>query len=740
MNNYYAHSLAGRLPLEWEPLDDHLQAVASRAGEFAACFGARDWGRVAGLWHDLGKYSSAFQAYLHRENDCEAHLEQFKGRVDHSTAGAQHAAKSIRPWGRMLAYAIAGHHAGLANAAVDEASLDARLKKNVEPYDAAPNEILSVANQLSTPALTMDHADRGRAAFQMALFTRMVFSCLVDADFLATESFLNPQQAAARPVDHESLAAMAGALDRYLDELSDNSQLTRVGRCRQEVLAACRSAAELQPGFFSLTVPTGGGKTLASLALAIKHAQRAGLRRVIYAIPFTSIIEQTAAVFRRVFAGLNEAVVLEHHSNFDPRKETVKSRLAAENWDTPLVVTTNVQLFESLYAARTSRCRKLHNLVGSVIILDEAQTLPVELVQPCLAVLRELVTDYGCSVVLCTATQPALEFRESFPIGLRGVREIVPNPERLYAEMKRVEVRSLGRIDDASLADRLAIEDSFLAIVNTRPHAARLFLQLADRLGRDDSLFHLSTNLCGQHRTDLLKVIRDRLAAGHTCRVLSTQLIEAGVDIDFPVVYRALSGLDSVAQAAGRCNREGRLDRATVWVFEPTDVTLRGYLKSVASTAAEVLPDFDDPLDPAAIARYFQLHYWKQAGDDCWDKPGVMRCFPNQPEKMAFDFRTAAERFRMIDDATVSVFVPYGKEGPRLLETLRYAGPSRQLLRQLQRYTVGVYQQAYDAMRSADIEELPSGYAILVNADAYDDRLGLRTDRIGFHEPESLVI
>lgn len=739
--DFYAHSLAGRPTEEWEPLEEHLQAVAELAGEFAAKFGAREWGRVAGLWHDVGKYSHKFQAYLLTQNGLEAHLEQHS-KVDHSTAGAQHAHRSIQPWGRLLAYVLAGHHAGLADATGTRASLDARLQNTaIERYDATPAELLQ-SMDLSPPALTIDVADQSRAAFQLSLFTRMLFSCLVDADFLATEKFMSPDRAKQRPQESEMLEKMEVELDAHLAELAASATPNEVGLARQEVLAACRAAAEQPPGLFSLTVPTGGGKTLASLAFAVSHARRYGFDRVIYAIPFTSIIEQTGDVFRSVFSQLGDGVVLEHHSNVDPedlKKQTPLSRLATENWDAPLVVSTNVQLFESLFAARTSSCRKLHNLVGSVIILDEAQTLPVDLLRPCLALLRELATDYRCSIVLCTATQPALARRDGFSIGLEGVREIISEPAQLYRAMKRVDVRSIGQVTDDQLVERLLAEESFLCIVNTRPHAARIFDRLRQKTKESAGLFHLSTYLCGQHRSELIAEIRGRLSRDEPCRVVSTQLIEAGVDVDFPVVYRALSGIDSIAQAAGRCNREGKRSRGVVYVFEPLEVRLRGYLASVAATAGEVAPNFDDLLDPDAVNQYFELHYWKQTGENRWDARQVMDCFPTPVQEFAYNFRTAAERFRMIDDAAKNVFVPYRSKAKRLIKKLRREGPSRWLLRRLQRYSVGVYEHIYAKMLGSDIEELPGGYAVLINPDGYDKQLGLRVDRVGFYEPETLI-
>ena len=740
MVDFYAHSLPA--PAEWEPLEVHLNNVASRAAEFADRFGAAEWGRLAGLWHDLGKYSDAFQNYLLTANGLEAALEQ-NSKVDHSTAGARHSNNTLPTWGKLLAYVIAGHHAGLADAVGSTSSLEVRLDENqrtIEPIPSAPSELLNPGVTVDLPPLEFQP---NAAGFQIAFFTRMLFSCLVDADFLATEQFMDPDRAANRPAITSPFAAMQTALQRDLDGKASPHRSGTVHRCRQKVLAACRRAAVIPKNMFSLTVPTGGGKTLSSLAFAIDHAIHFGKKRIVYAIPFTSIIEQTVGVFREVFSDLSDEIVLEHHSNIDPdsKNETRRSRLAAENWDAPLVVTTNVQLFESLFAARTSRCRKLHNLVDSVIILDEAQMLPVDRLRPCLAVLEELCRNYGCTVVLCTATQPAIEFQDDFPIGLRDVHEIIPERERLYRDMKRVTVRQLGKLTDDELVDRLTEHESFLTIVNTKSHAAKLYRELVERGGKDDDIYHLSTLMCGQHRAETIQEIRRRLHGEQPCRVISTQLIEAGVDVDFPVVYRAVTGIDSIAQAAGRCNREGRQKSATVFVFEPADVRLFGDLKSVAQTASEIIPDFEDLLDPAAVHKYFELHYWKQEGDNKWDKTperGVMNCFP-EGSNLQYQFRTAAERFRLIEETGPTIFVPHGEHGQPLIEQLRKNGPNRFLLRQLQRYTVTLYEQVFRAM-ATDIEFLRDQYPALANPSNYDKKLGLRIDRPGYMDPTALYI
>jgi CRISPR-associated endonuclease/helicase Cas3 len=729
--------------------------VADLAAEFAGDFGAEEWGRVLGLWHDLGKYSVEFQDMLLKANGFEAHLETQPGRVDHSTAGAQHAASVYSSpgfaAGLLLAYCVAGHHAGLADrvAAHGQSGLDCRLKKPVPSWDAAPAELVQPV-ELSLPRLSLDRHDQARAAFQLSLFTRMLFSCLVDADYLATERFMSPEREMHRPAAGVALAQMRIQLDDYLADMVASRVASSIDEIRGQILHACRSAATQSPGLFSLTVPTGGGKTLSSLAFALAHAEKHGLRRVICAIPFTSIIEQTADEYRKVFTPLGPKVVLEHHSNVDPdsEHETLQSRLAAENWDAPLIVTTNVQLFESLFAAQTSRCRKLHRIARSVIILDEAQTLPVGLLKPCLAVLRELVVDYGCSIVLCTATQPALGRRDKFPIGLADVREIIPEPDKLYLSMKRVEVQHVGQRTDDQLIDDFAPRPQMLCVVNTRPHAARLYGLLLAKTGDPTGTFHLSTFMCGAHRSEVFSEIHDRLKEGKPCRVVSTQLIEAGVDIDFPVVYRALAGIDSIAQAAGRCNREGKLARGEVFVFEPAAVRLVGYLRSTAESAAELIPDATDLLDPNVVRRYFELHYWKQEGDNRWDDRGVMNCFPPPIARLYFQFRAASDAFRFITEVGKPVFVPYGEKGQRLIEELRAVRPAgdgqdrgqlRPLLRRLQRYTVNIYEPVYKVMIGSDIEPLESGYDVLTNSSCYDDRLGFCANRAGFHEPDRLI-
>jgi len=746
---FYAHTLPGRPPEEWQPLEEHLRNVAELAAEFARPFGAEEWARIAGLWHDLGKYSEAFQTYLRTAASEDYHEAELRGRVDHTSAGAQYAVATVEVLGHLLAYPIAGHHAGLLDAIADGACLERRLTKPVEAWYRPP-VASTVPPELALPpflerALARRAADPAAAAFSFSFFVRMLFSCLVDADFLDTERFMEPARAEGRPRwPDDVLARMEVALDRYVTGLAGDD--SPVNLQRRRVRQACLDAATDEPGLFSLTVPTGGGKTLASLAFALRHAQRHGLGRIIYVIPFTSIIEQNASVFREAFQPLVKAglpdPVLEHHSAVDAGKETVESRLAAENWDAPLIVTTSVQFYESLFANRTKRCRKLHNLAGSVIILDEAQKIPVDYLRPCLLILRELATNYGSSVVLCTATQPAVARRDGFPIGLEGVREIIPDPPALYVALKRVEVKYLGRLGDEELAGRLLGHDRVLCIVNTRRHAREIY----ERLGEDG--IHLSAAMCPEHRSAVLDAIRSRLKRSEPCRVISTQLVEAGVDLDFPIVYRCLAGLDSIAQAAGRCNRNGRLDKGLTCVFRSEHEELEAFLRDTTGAASQILgggdatPLYEDLLSLEAVEHYFRLYYWSQ--QERWDARGILDALklaggdPKLP--FQFNFRTIASRFKLIAETGQAVIVPWGERGAELVERLRasFPLPDRDLLRRLQRYTVQVRKKTYFQHIGRTIETVHDRYPVLISPELhYDERLGLVLDREHFEPARS---
>ena len=736
-----------------EPHDlaEHLQCVAARAAEFARSFGS-DWAELAGRWHDLGKYRPRFQKYIRLASgfESDAHIRGedgggSPGKAPHSTAGALLAVDRFGAAGRILAYLIAGHHAGLDDwhsglnerlglqASRDE--LNEALAENPPASILDPGAFKPDLRTMSVPG--------GVNGF--ALWVRMLFSCLVDADFLDTETYMNPNQAAER----ESCSDVASLLDpfnRHMDKMSAHTPATPVNELRASVLAQCRAKAQEAPGLFSLTVPTGGGKTLSSMAFALEHAKKHGKRRIIYVIPYTSIIEQTADTFRDIFG---EAVI-EHHSNAeaDPTKENSKSRLACENWDAPIVVTTNVQFFESLFAARTSRCRKLHNIVDAVVVLDEAQLLPPEFLQPILDVLNLLTKHYGVTVVLSTATQPALSTREYFDaqqnmVGLENVREIIDDPDALYRALERVNVRLPADMhaptDWDTLADELSSKDSVLAIVNRRNDARELWQRMPQ------GTLHLSALMCGAHRSQIIASIKARLKAGIPTRVISTQLVEAGVDVDFPVVYRALAGLDSIAQAAGRCNREGRLARGEVVVFIAPKPAPPGLLRKGEDACRSVLHGIKgNPLERALFARYFEQLY--RACN--LDEHGISSLLKVDGSSLAVNFRTAAEKFKLIqDEDSVPVIVLYrgqdetNKDVDTWLAMLRKDGAQRWLMRKLQRYTVSIHRrEAMKLVGQGDIEEVIPGLFVQVSDVLYHPLLGLLTGEAPPLSAASLVV
>lgn len=715
-------------------LEDHLREVARRAGESAKKLEASEWAWLAGVWHDLGKYSPAFQTYIRRVTGYdaqEAHIEGV-GRVDHSSAGAIHAVDQLGKAGKILAYLIAGHHAGLPDWYPDQnagAALSTRLGRrqhlDVLPLAAVPADILSPA----LPPLSKIPGNADGAH----LWLRMLFSCLVDADFLDTEAFMGPEKMAAR--GHEiRVADLLASFDTFMARFANVSP-TPVNQVRTDVLRQCRQQAELAPGLFSLTVPTGGGKTLASMAFALEHARHYGKRRIIYAIPYTSIIEQTAGIYRDIFGD----AVIEHHSSLDPDRETAKSRLATENWDAPVIVTTNVQLFESLFAAKTSRCRKLHNLVDSVIILDEAQTLPPELLQPCLDVLNLLARPYRVSIVFCTATQPAMSDVTSFGRTLRGldnVREIIDKPQTLFTALKRVHVELpadfQAREDWDTIAAKVGAGDTALAIVNTRKDCRDLWQRL-QRM--DGGAIHLSASMCGAHRAECLIEIRQRLAAGEPVRVVSTQLIEAGVDVDFPIVFRALAGLDSIAQAAGRCNREGRLESGRVVVFVPPKPAPPGQLRRAEQTTVSLMAGTDlDPLAPVTFQRYFRQFYLDAPSWDKYDMEGLL---VRDASRMEIQFRTAAQNFRYVDDADSQPILVWWNESRSLIGKLEKGGPERWLMRKLQRYAVNLPRRVAERLTATgEVREVwPGIFAQDVDTLYHPDR-GLDPD----NNNEPLVI
>jgi CRISPR-associated endonuclease/helicase Cas3 len=519
-----------------------------------------------------------------------------------------------------------------------------------------------------------------------------------------------------------------------MESLQLKSQDTTVNNIRSEILTACRKKAIGQTGIYTMTVPTGGGKTLSSLAFALEHAAKHNKQRIIYVIPYTSIIEQTANIFRDIFKPFDE-VLIEHHSNTEPDKEGNEnswSRLATENWDAPLIVTTTVQLFESLYAYRTSRCRKLHNLVNSVIVLDEVQLLPPEQLNPIRHIIQSLNQYYGVTFVMTTATPTGFKEQTS-PFGkklLQGIssEEIIDSPANYYDQLNRVRYRLPDNFSHSQSWDEIAEElidhESVLAVVNTRKDAKELW----ERMPKGS--YHLSALMCAEHRSQIIKEIRERLKPGHNepTKVISTQLVEAGVDFDFPVVYRALAGLDSIVQAAGRCNREGKLDKGEVVVFVPPTDPPKGILSTATHTAVSILTGFTGDIQaPDTFQRYFEQFF---ASVREHDKYGVLNKLQQTAREGQIQFRTAAQRFKMIDDKdTVPVFVRY-REGDTLINILSKGQPYRELLRKLQRFTVTIYRYQFEAMLNrGDIQEICKGFYAQSGSGVYSDDLGLMVEQ-----------
>ena len=712
--DYFAHSTDTLDKSDWQLLDQHLEEVARLSEKFATIFRAGDWGRCAGLMHDAGKATEAFQRRLVGSVQS----------VDHMTFGARLAQENTGQLGLLLSYVICGHHGGLPDGGEQEGELHYRLKYGKVPPDVTLLPAAVIKQALAPPF----KLDRNFGGFSLSFFTRMVYSCLVDADFLDTEGFTSPEKRAQRPVaEPEQMVRFKASLDAHLTLLAAKAEPTAVNRARQEILTQCRAKAELPPQLFSLTVPTGGGKTLSSLAFALDHAVANKLRRVIYAIPFTSIIEQNARIFQDI---LGREQVLEHHCNYkeeDEPEEAAYNRrrgLAAENWDASLVVTTNVQLFESLFSNKPSRCRKLHNIAGSVIILDEAQAIPIEYLESCLAALRELVAHYNCTVVLCTATQPALD-NDKLRNKLEKTREIITEPRQFYDELRRTQVHFIGKLTDAELAGRLEVERQVLCIVPTKPQARSLLEQLQ----AEEGVYHLSTNMYPEHRRRVLDKIRKRLSASEPCRVVSTSLVEAGVDLDFPVVYRAMAGLDSIAQAAGRCNREGKMTEfgklGQVYVYEPEKTPRMPWLKRCMGRADETrraLPGAD-PLGMEVMRRYFELLYDVQELDK---KDIFSRLNPQLRQALYFPFRKVAEDFRFIDDETIGVIVPIEPVAKALVEELRHTDYPRTTQRKLQQYSVALRSREFAALEKARALEMVRGeYPVLCNLKAYRDEVGI---------------
>ena len=756
---YYAHSaqdkLGNLLPYEhWQTLQSHSVNVGEMAAEFARVFGTQEIACQTGKLHDLGKYSEAFNHRLHGGPP-----------VDHATAGAKIA---VKRWGdvigKLMAFCIAGHHAGLANGngeGDNRRTLKQRLAlqfgADIPALDNLWQQEIKLPQNLSAPPLK---ADAHHPFFSYAFFTRMLYSCLVDADYLDTEAFYSSlENKASERGGYPDLNALQHNFNQFINDFrrriaqapektEAEKRNAALNRLRSEILDHAVEQAVQPQGLFTLTVPTGGGKTFTSMAFALEHAKQHGMRCVIYVIPFTSIIEQNAAEFRKAFGELGEQAVLEHHSTFDDGKlqnEATKDklRLASENWDAPIVVTTAVQFFESLFADRSSRCRKLHNIAGSVIILDEAQMLPFNLLLPIMQAIKELAQNYRCSVVMCTATQPAVQAENGFYRGFENVREIAPKPTALFDKLRRTTVQHIGTQTDADLLAKLGEHPQMLVIVNNRRHARSLY----DQAKHLDGTFHLTTLMCAKHRSQKLDEIRCRLKKGEPCRVIATSLIEAGVDVDFPLVMRAEAGLDSVAQAAGRCNREGKRlsENSFVWIFAPEEQWKAPPELAAQAAVMRLTADSfsDDLLSTQAVAAYFAELYQLKGSE--LDNKKILKMHNDTGQSLDFPFQTIADKFRMIESHMQPLIIPFDVDAENLISSLHHADHIGGLLRKLQPYTVQIPEQAlaalYKAGRIEPINEknLDKQFYTLIGLDLYDDVAGLSWEDTSFIKEESLI-
>lgn len=686
--------------------EEHQKGVAQKAESFADKFDMGEWGRILGLLHDKGKEKKAFQQHIIRNSGLDTSI-RVNGDYSHAYVGAIIAQQLFPKFHPLIDNALMGHHRGL----YDDGEMKEVLKSHI------PNEINieSINAHLEIPKIGSPK--------DVHHLERMLYSCLVDADYLDTEAFMQPEQSELRG-KHESLKVLESKLDAYLSKLKKNAPDTEVNKTRNQVQSWCIKASEQTPDFYSLTVPTGGGKTLASVLWAIKHAVRNNLERIIIAIPYTSIITQTASVLRGIFGEEN---VLEHHSNVDRSKIKDKEltqvqKLATENWDYPIIVTTNVQLFESLFSNKPSDCRKLHNLVKSVLILDEVQTLPVEFLRPIVDTFDTLKRIFGVSVLFTTASQPVLTGKiiGSNPFvsfdGLPEIKEIIPEGTNLHERLRRVKiVIDENRKDYDEIATQIKRFPVVLCIVNTRNDAKEIY----SRLPKEGITLHLSRMMCPAHVRETIGKIKKALedSSNTVIRVVATQLIEAGVDIDFPVVFRQEAGLDSILQAAGRCNREGRLDKGKTYVFSLQKALPTGFMTQT-NNARLAMGKSHDWFSPEAMKEYFKQLYCRIKDFDKADIKSLLY-------KSEMQFETAATEFKLIDDNTTSVIVNW-EDSMSLVEKLLNEGISYSLMKALSQFSVNIRETDRKKLNEAGaIEEILENIFVIRNSSFYDEKVGL---------------
>ncbi|SHF68304.1 CRISPR-associated helicase, Cas3 family [Bacteroides luti] len=716
---------------EIQKLEEHLVGTAEMAKQFCKEIDCYLWGYQIGIWHDIGKYNSYFQKYI-KINSGYLGDEGTMNKTDHSSAGAIYAKECFPRIWQPLAYIISGHHSGLLNWDNElgiTGDLQSRLQKKI-----SEDIRLFLPDKYKQPLELPIPFDGKLNEKNIHLWIRMMFSCLVDSDYLDTERFMNPDSFYKRG-HYSSIPDLKNKFDAYMESLNESASNTFVNTLRSEIYSACINSGESENGFFTLNVPTGGGKTLSSMGFSLTHAVKNSKKRIIVVIPYTSIIVQTAQTFRDIFGEEN---VIEHHSNLDNDKCSEEHKLAIENWDAPIIVTTNVQFFESLYSNRTSSCRKLHNIANSIIILDEAQMLPPEFLKPILSVLNELNKLFNVSVLFTTATLPVLTGKigtgESTFKGIEApVTNIIKNTDEIETCLKRVSIEMPEKNEQISytdLAQELLNYNQVLCILNTRNECSELYKSMPT-----DTL-HLSRMMCSAHIMNTIKEIKRKLLSSESVRVVSTQLIEAGVDMDFPVVYRVFAGLDSIAQAAGRCNREGKLNKegklGKVKVFYSEKGAPRGFIRKGADALTDLLysNQSNDYLCSSTFRNYFIRFYSKI---NSFDKAKIKENLWDGAREMKFQFATAANNFRLIDDNGKSIIVWYN-ESTELIDLLKRKGPEPWLMRKLQQYSVSV--RDADFIQLAKEGRIEKYHDIWVQADPYlyNTKVGLVRDNHWLNE------
>lgn len=687
--------------------EEHQEGVAKLSSKFAGNFGMAEFGRVLGLLHDKGKEQQSFQQHIKKMSGYQPDI-RVEGDSSHAYVGALVAKKIFPDQSQLIDNIIMGHHRGL----YDDDEKRKILEKTI-PQDV---KVAPITANLQVPILQYEKYD-------IHHIVRMLFSCLVDADRLDTENFMQPEQSKLRS-GKSTIDELLLKLEDYISDLSNKAKPTEVNKIRKEVQDYCKKESYGDVDFYSLTVPTGGGKTLSSVLWALRHAKHNNLNRIIIAIPYTSIITQTASVLRNIFGEEN---VLEHHSNVNVEDNedrlTDKIKLAAENWDCPIVVTTNVQLFESLFSNQPSKCRKLHNIVKSVLILDEVQTLPTQFLRPIVDTLNSLKRIFSTSILFTTASQPVLvgkiqgnnnEF-EALP----KIKEIIPSSANLHQRFRRVVLsfdKECTSYDE--IVNRLINHDRVLCIVNTRRDALEIF----ERMPKEGVTLHLSRMMCPKHINNTIEIIHSALNSNQSIvRVISTQLIEAGVDIDFPVVYRQEAGLDSVLQAAGRCNREGTLDIATTYVFKIQGRTLPPGMISQANNARLNMKGGQDWFSTEAMHEYFKQLYSRVENFDVVDIDHLLY----NPK---FLFEEAAKRFKLIDDNTISVVVNY-EESMKLIELLSVNDYSNNLIKKISQYSVNIRKHDFDKLcKEGLITTINDDFFVMESPLQYDEYVGVKTE------------